>query len=32
VLFMRQDQRYGKLKEIIDDLYFQLLALKLEIN
>jgi DNA-binding transcriptional LysR family regulator len=32
VLFMRQDQRYGKLKEIIDGLFVQLLALKLEIN
>ncbi len=32
LLFMRRDQRYGKLKEIVDGLLAQLLALKLEIN
>jgi DNA-binding transcriptional LysR family regulator len=32
LLFMRRDQRYGKLKEIIDGFLGQLLALKLEIN
>ena len=32
VLFMRRDQRQGKLKEIVDSLLAQLLALKLEIN
>jgi len=32
VLFMRRDQRYGKLKEIVDVFLAQLLALKLEIN
>jgi LysR family transcriptional regulator, benzoate and cis,cis-muconate-responsive activator of ben and cat genes len=32
VLFMRRDQRYGKLKEIIDDFFRQLLALKISIN
>ena len=32
MLFMRRDQRYGKLKEIVDGLFAQLLALKLEIN
>jgi LysR family transcriptional regulator, benzoate and cis,cis-muconate-responsive activator of ben and cat genes len=32
MLCMRRDQRYGKLKEIVDGLFAQLLALKLEIN
>lgn len=32
VLFMRRDQRYGKLKEIVDGLLAQLLALRLEIK
>jgi DNA-binding transcriptional LysR family regulator len=32
VLFMRRDQRYGKLKDIVDVFLSQLLALKLEIN
>jgi hypothetical protein len=32
MLFMRRDQRYGKLKEMIDEFLSQLLALKLEIN
>jgi DNA-binding transcriptional LysR family regulator len=32
VLFMRRDQRYGDLKDLVDDLFFQLLALKIEIN
>jgi DNA-binding transcriptional LysR family regulator len=32
VLFMRRDQRYGKLKEIVDAFLSQLLALKIEIN
>jgi LysR family transcriptional regulator, benzoate and cis,cis-muconate-responsive activator of ben and cat genes len=32
VLFMRRDQRYGMLKEIVDEFLSQLLALKLEIN
>ena len=32
VLAMRNDQRYGKLKEMVDDLLIRLLALKLEIN
>jgi len=32
VLFMRRDQRYGNLKEIVDSFLSQLLALKLEIN
>lgn len=32
VLFMRRDQRYGTLKEIVDVFLDQLLALKLEIN
>jgi len=32
VLFMRRDQRYGALKDSIDDLFSRLLALKVEIN
>ncbi len=32
VLVMRSDQRYGKLKEVVDDLLLRLVALKLEIN
>jgi DNA-binding transcriptional LysR family regulator len=32
VLFMRSDQRYGVVKEFIDDLLFRLLALKTAIN
>jgi LysR family transcriptional regulator, benzoate and cis,cis-muconate-responsive activator of ben and cat genes len=32
VLFMRHDQRYGRLKDIVDAFLSQLLALKLEIN
>jgi DNA-binding transcriptional LysR family regulator len=32
VLFMRRDQRYGKLKKMVDEFLPQLLALKLEIN
>jgi DNA-binding transcriptional LysR family regulator len=32
VLFMRRDQRYGDLKDLIDDLFSRLLALKIEIN
>jgi LysR family transcriptional regulator, benzoate and cis,cis-muconate-responsive activator of ben and cat genes len=32
VLFMRRDQRYGMLKEIVDEFLSQLLILKLEIN
>ena len=32
VLVMRSDQRYGRLKEVVDDLFLRLLALKLEIN
>ena len=32
VLLMRSDQRYGKLKEVVDDLLLQLMALRLEIN
>lgn len=32
VLFMRRDQRYGNLKNIVDDLLAQLLALKIGIN
>ena len=32
VLFMRRDQRYGKLKDIVDEFLSQLLALKLAIN
>jgi DNA-binding transcriptional LysR family regulator len=32
VLFMRRDQRYGKLKEIVDLFLSQLLTLKLEVN
>jgi LysR family transcriptional regulator, benzoate and cis,cis-muconate-responsive activator of ben and cat genes len=32
VLFMRRDQRHGKLKEIADGFLSQLLALKIEIN
>jgi DNA-binding transcriptional LysR family regulator len=31
-LFMRRDQRYGRLKEVIDDFSNQLLALKIGIN
>jgi DNA-binding transcriptional LysR family regulator len=32
VLFMRRDQRYGDLKDLVDDLFSRLLALKIEIN
>jgi DNA-binding transcriptional LysR family regulator len=32
VLFMRRDQRYGHLKDLIDDLLSQLLSLKIAIN
>lgn len=32
VLFMRRDQRQGYLKELIDDLFFRLLALKIQVN
>lgn len=32
VLFMRRDQRYGDLKDLVDDLCSRLLALKIEIN
>jgi DNA-binding transcriptional LysR family regulator len=32
VLLMRRDQRYGKLKDVVDDLLRQLLALRLEMN
>lgn len=32
VLFMRRDQRYGDLKDIVDDLLSRLLAVKIEIN
>lgn len=32
VLFMRRDQRYGDLKDLVDDLLARLLALKIEIN
>jgi LysR family transcriptional regulator, benzoate and cis,cis-muconate-responsive activator of ben and cat genes len=32
VLFMRRDQRYGDLKDLVDDLFYRLLALKIEIN
>jgi LysR family transcriptional regulator, benzoate and cis,cis-muconate-responsive activator of ben and cat genes len=32
VLFMRRDHRYGELKNFVDDLFSQLLALKIEIN
>jgi DNA-binding transcriptional LysR family regulator len=32
VLFMRRDQRYGDLKDLVDDLFARLLALKIEIN
>jgi DNA-binding transcriptional LysR family regulator len=32
LLFMRRDQRYGDLKDIVDDLMARLLALKIEIN
>ncbi len=32
VLFMRRDQRYGDLKDLIDGLHARLLALKIEIN
>jgi hypothetical protein len=32
MLFMRRDQRYGDLKDLVDDLFYRLLALKIEIN
>jgi LysR family transcriptional regulator, benzoate and cis,cis-muconate-responsive activator of ben and cat genes len=32
VLFMRRDQRYGDLKDLVDDLFSRLLALKIEIS
>jgi len=32
VLFMRRDQRYGDLKDLVDDLFSRLLGLKIEIN
>jgi DNA-binding transcriptional LysR family regulator len=32
VLFMRRDQRYGELKDLVDEFFSQLLALKIEIN
>lgn len=32
VLFMRRDQRYSDLKDLVDDLFARLLALKIEIN
>ncbi len=32
VLFMRRDQRYGYLKDLIDDFYSKLLGLKIRIN
>ena len=32
VLFMRRDQRYGQLKDLVDDLFCRLLSLKAEIN
>lgn len=32
LLFMRRDQRYGDLKDLVDDLFSRLLALKIEIN
>jgi DNA-binding transcriptional LysR family regulator len=32
VLFMRRDQRYGVVKDFIDDLFIRLQALKIEIN
>jgi LysR family transcriptional regulator, benzoate and cis,cis-muconate-responsive activator of ben and cat genes len=32
VLFMRRDQRYGDLKDLVDDLFSRLVALKIEIN
>jgi len=32
VLFMRRDQRYGDLKDLVDDLFARLVALKIEIN
>jgi DNA-binding transcriptional LysR family regulator len=32
VLFMRRDQRYGRLKEMVDSFFARLLALKIEIN
>lgn len=32
LLFMRRDQRHGEIKELIDDLSRQLLALKIDIN
>ncbi|WP_158790851.1 LysR family transcriptional regulator [Granulicella sp. L60] len=32
LLFMRRDQRHGEIKELIDELFRQLTALKIEIN
>ena len=32
VLFMRRDQRYGYIKDLVDDLYFQLLSFKIKMN
>lgn len=32
LLFMRRDQRYGDLKDLVDDLMARLIALKIEIN
>ena len=32
LLFMRRDQRYGDIKDLVDSLFAQLLALKVEIN
>jgi DNA-binding transcriptional LysR family regulator len=32
VLFMRRDQRYGSLKDLVDGLFSRLLSLKVEIN
>lgn len=32
MLFMRRDQRYGYIKQMIDDLYARLVALKIEIS
>ena len=32
MLFMRNDQRYGDLKNLVDELFTRLLALKIEIN
>jgi hypothetical protein len=32
VLFMRREQRYGTVKDFVDDLLFRLLALKTRIN